>query len=92
MSSPLESFVERRDRRVTEDFPEQERRQFANSHAELSSEARELATAIDRYKLERRRRIVDFEELVSIIKSLGYRKAPSIASEIATKEVTPCDA
>jgi hypothetical protein len=30
--------------------------------------------AIDQYKLERRRRFIDFEEMLVVLKSLGYRK------------------
>lgn len=51
-----------------------ERRQFGNSHAELSEEARELATAIDQYKVENRRRYITFEEMHQVIQSLGYHK------------------
>ena len=51
-----------------------ERRQFANSHSEISPEARELGQAIDQYKLIHRRRFVTYEEMLSVIKSLGYRR------------------
>ncbi len=51
-----------------------ERRQFTNSHSELSEDARELAVAIDQYKLHRRRRFITFEEMLNVIQSLGYRK------------------
>ena len=51
-----------------------ERRQFTNSHDELSTEAAELARAIDQYKLTHRRRFINFEEMLSIVKSLGYSK------------------
>ena len=51
-----------------------ERRQFANSHDELSPEAAELATAIDGYKLQHRRRFITFEEMLAVIKSLGYER------------------
>jgi hypothetical protein len=51
-----------------------ERRQFANSHTELSAEARELANAVDRYKLRHRRRFINYEEMLALIKSLGYRR------------------
>ena len=52
-----------------------ERRQFASSHKGLSDEARELALAIDGYKLEHRRRYITFEEMLQVIQQLGYRKA-----------------
>lgn len=51
-----------------------ERRQFASSHEGLSPAARELALAIDRYKLEHRRRYVTFEEMLQVISTLGYQK------------------
>lgn len=51
-----------------------ERRQFANSHSELSPEAAELARAIDGYKLQHRRRFIDADELLEVVKSLGYSK------------------
>ena len=51
-----------------------ERRQFANSHENLSPEAGELARAIDQYKMQHRRRFINFEEMLSIFKSLGYSK------------------
>ena len=51
-----------------------ERRQFSNSHDELSPEARDLAQAIDSYKLMHRRRFITFEEMLAVIKELGYTK------------------
>jgi hypothetical protein len=51
-----------------------ERRQFSNSHSELSPEANELAQAIDTYKLVHRRRFITFEEMLSVVKTLGYHK------------------
>lgn len=55
--------------------PGTERRQFANSHASLSPDARQLAEAIDGYKLRNRRRFITFEEMLNVIHELGYRKA-----------------
>ena len=51
-----------------------ERRQFANSYDELSPEAAELARAIDGYKVQHRRRFITFEEMLGVIKSLGYNR------------------
>ena len=34
----------------------------------------ELALAIDRYKLAHRRRFITYEEMLSVVKSLGYSK------------------
>ncbi len=51
-----------------------ERRQFANSHSELSPDAADLGRAIDQYKLLNRRRYITYEEMLAIIKSIGYSK------------------
>lgn len=67
-------FVERREQRGEGNAPSKERRQFANSHEELSPEATELARAIDQYKLLHRRRFINFEEMLGIVKALGYHK------------------
>jgi hypothetical protein len=56
------------------DPPGFERRQFTNSHEELSTEAQELALAIDGYKMRHRRRFINSEEMLAVIKSLGYHK------------------
>jgi hypothetical protein len=54
--------------------PAKERRQFTNSHEELSPDAHELALAIDQYKLAHRRRFITYEEMLYVMKSLGYKK------------------
>jgi hypothetical protein len=69
-----ESFVDRRGPVQLADQPLFERRQFANSYDELSPDAGELARAIDGYKVQHRRRFVTFEEMLSVIKSLGYKR------------------
>jgi hypothetical protein len=78
MSQGLEtatgSFVDRRNYDAAERSPVCERRQFANSHESLSPEARELACAIDEYKLHHRRRFITYEEMLAVFKSLGYHK------------------
>jgi hypothetical protein len=61
----------RRQRRRT-DGPE--RRQFRNGDASHRPEVNELAQAIDRYKLQHRRRFITFEELYDVMQSLGYHK------------------
>lgn len=69
------SFV---DRRVPENQRQSsglERRQFTNSHSDLSPEAAELGKAIDQYKLIHRRRYISYEETLYVIKSLGYSKS-----------------
>jgi hypothetical protein len=74
MQSPSQSFVERRNPAAVEQMPICERRQFANSHEDLSPEAAELASAIDQYKLLHRRRFITFEEMLAVIRQLGYRR------------------
>lgn len=70
-----ENFV---DRRATDgstaSAPGVERRQFTNSHAGLSPDARELAEAIDAYKIKNRRRYVTYEEMLQVIQEVGYVK------------------
>ncbi|MCL2622099.1 MAG: hypothetical protein FWD31_00420 [Planctomycetaceae bacterium] len=54
--------------------PGVERRQFSNNYGELSQESQELAMAIDQYKLMHRRRFITYDEMLEVIKSLGYHK------------------
>ena len=37
-------------------------------------DAAELAQAIDHYKMRHRRRFITFEEMLAVVKSLGYRR------------------
>ncbi len=55
-------------------LPTVERRQFTNSHDELEPEVRELALAIDEYKLRHRRRFISYDEMYHVIRELGYHK------------------
>ena len=71
-NAPL--FIDRRNEFSTGVPPRGERRQFANSHEELSPEAGELAQAIDDYKIRHRRRFITFEEMLGVMKSLGYSR------------------
>ena len=50
-----------------------ERRQFGNSYNNLSQEGRQLAEAIDAYKMEYHRRYITTDELLGVISKLGYR-------------------
>ncbi|MEO2048018.1 MAG: hypothetical protein ABGX16_15785 [Pirellulales bacterium] len=70
----LPTFTDRRSVRTGNSPTSRERRQFANSHSELSVDAAELAGAIDQYKLQHRRRFINFEEMLTIFKSLGYSR------------------
>jgi hypothetical protein len=75
-SSNLETdsaFLDRRSGKKR-NSPGLERRQFSDSHSNLSPDAAELGHAIDQYKLEARRRYISYEEMLDVIKSLGYRK------------------
>jgi hypothetical protein len=75
LDSPVQTeFVDRRSYDAGMPGPARERRQFTNSHDELSPEARDLARAIDEYKLLHRRRFITYEEMLGVIKELGYRK------------------
>ncbi|MGQ9760555.1 MAG: hypothetical protein ACUVQH_01470 [Thermogutta sp.] len=67
-------FVERRKDRGKSPPSGGERRQFGNSYADLSPEAQELGQAVDAYKLQHHRRFINYEELLTVIKSLGYHK------------------
>ena len=69
-----EPFIDRRNLDAMGTPPGVERRQFANSHDELSPEARQLAVAIDEYKLHHRRRFITYEEMLNVIQSLGYHR------------------
>jgi len=73
-TSPSTNFVDRRSYDVAGRTPAFERRQFTNSHEGLSPEALDLAQAIDGYKLRHRRRFITYEEMLSVIKSLGYQR------------------
>ncbi|MDG2381502.1 MAG: hypothetical protein P8N76_07500 [Pirellulaceae bacterium] len=71
-------FVDRRNYGSKTVAPVVERRQFTNSHSDLSPRARELAQAIDEYKLHHRRRFITYEEMLAIIEELGYQKSQSV--------------
>ncbi|MEM6365030.1 MAG: hypothetical protein AAF745_11420 [Planctomycetota bacterium] len=51
-----------------------ERRQFGSSHSNLSTEGRELAAAIDAYKIQHHRRYITCDEMLVVLRSLGYQK------------------
>ncbi len=73
-TTPDRAFVDRRNYDQPSAAPAVERRQFCNSHEGLSPEAKELALAIDEYKIRHRRRFLSYEEMLAIIQSLGYHK------------------
>lgn len=51
-----------------------ERRQFKATQDESRPDVAELATAVDSYKAQHRRRFITFDELFDVIVSLGYHK------------------
>ena len=67
-------FQDRRDPNRQRKSTGLERRQFSDGHNNLSPEAAEIGRAVDQYKLENHRRFVTYEELLAVIKSLGYAK------------------
>ena len=66
-------FFDRRNTRKAEsDRPE--RRQFGSSHSGLTADGRELALAIDEYKIRHHRRYLTCDEMLSVLGTLGYIK------------------
>ena len=72
-SVPKKGFV---DRRVASGSAQgrAERRQFGSSHAGLSDDGKELALAIDAYKIRHHRRYLTCDEMITVLISLGYAK------------------
>jgi hypothetical protein len=68
-----QTFPDRRKQSV-EDPNRLERRQFGDGHRGLSGAGRELALAIDRYKLRHHRRYLTCDELLRVMMQLGYTK------------------
>ncbi len=69
--NPESVFVDRRQQNASS--PGAERRQFGNSHHNLTAEGRVLAEAIDAYKVNNRRRYITTDELLQVLNGLGYR-------------------
>lgn len=67
-------FVDRRSGRDRGDFQGRERRQFTDGRADTPPDVRELAEAVDTYKMRHRRRFITYEELLNVVKGLGYSK------------------
>lgn len=65
-------FVDRRGARGRSE--DGERRQFGSSHSGLSEAGRELAIAIDQYKVQHHRRYITCDEMLSVLRDLGYAK------------------
>ncbi len=69
------SFADRRSSEILPVPPGVERRQFSSSYQDLSPAGREIAFAIDEYKIRNRRRFVTYDEMLHVIQSLGYKKS-----------------
>jgi hypothetical protein len=67
-----ENFVDRRSPQGSSISGE--RRQFGSSHAGLSAAGRELALAIDEYKVQHHRRYITCDEMLGVLSELGYEK------------------
>ena len=68
------SFFDRRN--LAEDKTNRpERRQFGSSHSGLSEAGRELALAIDEYKIQHHRRYLTCDEMLTVLSALGYSKS-----------------
>ena len=68
------TFLDRRVRRTENPDEWVERRQFTGSRDGLSPEVRELAEAIDQFKLIHQRRYITLAEVFEVVKGLGYHK------------------
>ena len=74
-STEINQYADRRNPSVQRNSPGLERRQFSDGHSSLSPDAAELGQAIDQYKLDHCRRYISYEEMLNVIKSLGYQKS-----------------
>ena len=72
--SPNLPFVDRRSGSPDSQENDRERRQFGSNYDDLSPAGRELGLAIDEYKVRHRRRFVTYDEMVGVVKSLGYKQ------------------
>ncbi len=71
--STAADFIDRRNS-VGADNSQTERRQFGSSHMGLSEDGRELALAIDQFKVQHHRRYLTCDEMLKVLTSLGYSK------------------
>ncbi len=73
-TTPPTTFVDRRKSGGPSGAPGVERRQFQDGTRSTNPEVAELANAIDKYKIENRRRFITFDEIYQVMVSLGYHK------------------
>ena len=93
MEPSVGEFFERRGRqtappRHSGSTTSSDRRQFGNSHRGLSEAGRELAQAIDRYKLENHRRYITCDEMLTILGELGYERPRTVSPASSDPETT----
>jgi hypothetical protein len=72
-NSATAKFVDRRNS-MGPDADASERRQFGSTHGGLSEYGRELALAIDEYKVQHHRRYLTCDEMLTVLRGLGYAK------------------
>ena len=72
VDDPSAGFVDRRQQDGS--GAGMERRQFGNSHSDLTEAGRELALAIDQYKVTHHRRYLTCDEMLVVLGQLGYHK------------------
>ena len=70
----IDGFVDRRQMPVNAGTSSRERRQFGSSHMGLSEQGRELALAIDQYKVQHHRRYLTCDEMLNVLQGLGYEQ------------------
>ena len=68
------SFLDRRSRGSENPNEWIERRQFGECRDALAPEVRELAEAIDQFKLGHQRRHLTLTEVLEVVKKLGYHR------------------
>ena len=73
-TEPLQDFLDRRSGQTDSFHLGQERRQFSGNIEDLTPQGKELAQAIDSYKSSNQLAIITYDEIVSIIQSIGYAK------------------
>ena len=70
-----DGFVDRRPASSRYEEAGIERRQFPNTGGEQTGEGAELSRAIDLFKFKKQKKKITIEELLVVMKSLGYSKS-----------------
>ncbi len=79
LESQQEELIRNRRQRFRVSQEGVERRQFSSNYSELSAAGAELGKAIDSYKVANRRRYITYDEILLVLKSLGYARSQSVA-------------